>query len=222
MVVPLVGVDGVRQTVNANLTSAQATWNMRSALNVAALNCLQPRHVMILENYKTFLKTHAKTLTAVNKASLNEFRAKHGASSYRNMQDAYMTQVYNYFALPPALDQFCDAALMVSNELAAVPAGQLENFATRALPQLEAVFEGFFRSYEQYRRDVAAWDAQYNPNRGAYGPAPSQTLTAGYATQGTVGTIPSSNVPRAVTETAVPPSTAVANTGTPPKEGPTP
>ncbi len=219
MTIPLVGVDGVRQTVNAHLTPAQATWNMRSALNVAALNCLEPRHVMILENYKSFLKTHAKTLSAANKASLNEFRAKHGASSYRNMQDAYMTQVYNYFALPPALDQFCDAALMVSNELAAVPAGQLESFSTRALPQLEAVFEGFFRSYEQYRRDVAAWDAQYNPNRGLYGATSSQNLTAGYATPGATS---GSDVPTTIKETVVPPSTAAANTGNTPKEGPTP
>lgn len=160
MIIPRVGTDGVRQTVNANLTTAQKVWNLRSALNVAALNCLDLKHAPILENYKVLLKSHASALAAANRTLASEFRQKYGAT-YRDVQDSYMTQVYNYFALPPAIDEFCDMSLTVSNELSTVPKGGLDAFAATALPRIEGVFENFFRAYEQYRIDVAAWDARY-------------------------------------------------------------
>mgnify|MGYP003687401911 FL=1 len=76
-----------------------------------------------------------------------------------------MTRVYNYFALPPALPAFCDVAHQIGQEIVDVPAGQLHVFAETALPRMEAVYEEFFSSYEQYRVDLAAWEAQYGPNR---------------------------------------------------------
>jgi len=172
MVIPRIGADGVRQTVNANLTPAQTTWNLRSALNVAALNCLETKHMGILSNYKAFLVNHAGSLSATNRALSSEFRLKFG-STYRDVQDSYMTQVYNYFALPPALDKFCDVSLEVSNDLRAVPKGQLDLFAATALPRIETVFENFYRSYEQYRTELAAWDARYG--------RPAVSSPAGYS-----------------------------------------
>ena len=172
MVIPRVGFDGVRQTVNANLTPAQTTWNLRSALNVAALNCLESQHAGILPNYKAFLETHASALSASNRALASEFRQKYGAT-YRDVQDSYMTQVYNYFALPPAQDAFCDVALTVSNELQLVEKGNLDIFSAMALPRIEGAFENFFRAYEQYRVDLAAWDARY-------GPPPTTPTVTGY------------------------------------------
>jgi len=191
MIVPPIGADGVRQTVNAHLTPAQMTWNLRSALNVAALNCLEAEHAGILSNYKVFLTTHAGGLAATNKTVAGEFRKKFGAS-YRDMQDSYMTQVYNYFALPPALDNFCDMSLTVSDELRAVPKGQLDAFAAGALPRIEGVFENFYRSYEQYRVDVAAWDARYGRAGGSaqnYTSAP-QSLGAIAPGGATAATLP--------------------------------
>lgn len=173
MAIPMVGVDGVRQTVNANLTPAQTTWNLRSALNVAALNCLGPSHAAILPNYKSFLDRNVRKLSATNRALQSEFRQKYGPT-YRDVQDSYMTQVYNYFALPPAIDEFCDAALAVSTEALAVESADLDLFAARSLPRIESVFEDFFRSYEQYRIDLAAWNSEY-------GPPSIQTTVAGYA-----------------------------------------
>ncbi|MEO9669969.1 MAG: hypothetical protein ABJF80_03955, partial [Marinomonas sp.] len=67
------------------------------------------------------------------------------------------------FALPPALPAFCDEALAVSRDVGAVPRGQLSGFVTTALPRMEGVFGRFYNSYEQYRVDVAAWDAKYAP-----------------------------------------------------------
>ena len=65
--VPPLGANGVRQTVNANLSPTQATWNFRSAYNVAALNCLKPEHADILVGYRAFLKSHARGLKVMRR-----------------------------------------------------------------------------------------------------------------------------------------------------------
>lgn len=160
LVVPSVDAQGVRRTVNTGLSSAQATWNLRSAYNVAALNCMQPEHAQIVVNYRAFLKAHTRRLAAVNKLVDDEFKGKFGPR-FIAPREAYMTQVYNYFALPPTLPAFCDAVLAMSNEAAGVSSAELESFAVRSLPNVEAVFLQFYRSYEQYRDDLSAWQAKY-------------------------------------------------------------
>ncbi len=160
LVVPPMLPSGLHQTVNTSVTPAQTTWNLRSAYNVAALNCQAPQHAAILTNYRQFLKSHAKTLTAANKAVDTEFKARHGAK-FIGPRETYMTQVYNFYALPPTLPTFCDAALAMSAEASTVPPAELEAFAARALPRLDAVFETFYRSYDQYRADLLAWESRY-------------------------------------------------------------
>lgn len=160
LTVPTVDALGVRQTVNAGLTSAQTTWNLRSAYNVAALNCTDPQHLAMAERYGEFLKTHARELSATNRALDSEFRQKYGPG-YKDVRDRYMTQVYNYFAMPPVLDRFCAAAFNVSTDLMTVGKGDLDVAAATLLPQLETVFLNFFTEYEAYSVAAAAWDASY-------------------------------------------------------------
>ncbi len=162
LALPAIQYDGVRHTVNYGLTPARTTWNLRSALNVAALNCLELEYDPILQGYKALLSTQARGLSAANRTLEQEFRQKYGAG-FRDVLDGYMTQVYNYFALPAARKNFCDTSLAITQELALVAPGDLDAFAARSLPRIEAVFEDFFRSYEQYRVNLAQWDNQYGP-----------------------------------------------------------
>ena len=163
MTIPMVAAaSGVRQTVNANLTPAQTTWNLRSALNVAALNCVEPEYFGLVDNYGAFLKRNAKELSATNRALQSEFRQRYGAT-FRDVQDSYMTQVYNYFALPPAKTDFCNVAYAIGSEITQIEPANLDTYASAALPRIEAVFEDFFRAYERYRVDLQAWDSQYGP-----------------------------------------------------------
>ncbi len=173
MNIPTLGVDGVRQTVNAHLTPNQTLWNFRSAYNVAALNCLRPQDADIVVNYRTFLKKHARGLTAANRGVDTEFKGKYGAR-FIAPREAYMTQVYNYFANPVTLRAFCDATLTMSRSLQVVPPADLPGFSAVELPKIEQVFEAFFRAYEQYRADAANWDAKYAPH-----PVVSSAVTAG-------------------------------------------
>lgn len=177
MAIPAVGLDGTRLTVNTGLTAAQTTWNLRSALNVAALNCDEPQYAAILGNYSSFLDRFERPLRATSGKVLEEFRAKHGRSAGQSHFDNYMTQVYNYFALPPAIGPFCNAALAVSTDSTLVAVADLDSFAARALPQLEAVFDDFFRSYENYERNLASWNATYG-----FDAIPGTALPAGFRT----------------------------------------
>jgi hypothetical protein len=159
---PLIGSDGIRRTLNYGITPDQTLWNLRAAYNVAALNCLRPEHADILVGYKAFLKTHAKALTAANKAVDSEFKAKYG-TRFIPPREAYMTQVYNFYASPPTVGGFCDAALLMARDSMTVPSTGLKDFAAVQLPRLDNVFEQFFRAYEQWKTDAALWDAKYAP-----------------------------------------------------------
>jgi hypothetical protein len=72
-----------------------------------------------------------------------------------------MTAVYNHFALPATMGEFCDATMAVARDAATVPPAELEAFAVRSLPNIEIVFDAFYRRYDQYRTDLAIWKAQY-------------------------------------------------------------
>ena len=154
------GPDGVRLSVNRGISPAQALWNLRSGYNVAALNCRDPKHAEIVVNYRAFLKNHAKTLRATNLKVDAEWRAKYGAGFVRP-REKFMTEVYNHFAVPPIMPAFCDAALAMSKDAKAVKSANLTAFAATALPSLEIVFDDFYKRYDQWRADMAAWDVKW-------------------------------------------------------------
>jgi hypothetical protein len=166
---------GVRQTVNTAISAPQKLWNLRSAYNVAALNCQDPRHAPILAGYRTFLTSHARTLTAANRALEQEFKTRYG-TGFARTRDVYMTQVYNYYALPVTLAAFCDAALAMNAEVQGVKSADLEAFAGRMIPEIDRVFEYFFLSYEQYRTDLSGWQARYAPPPAAVSLSPFPAL----------------------------------------------
>ncbi len=179
-VTPPYGVDGRRITPNTGINETETIWHMRSALNVAALNCVTAQYLPITDNYNLFLDTHKKALNKANIAIEAKFRKEHG-SDYRRIRDTHSTQVYNFFSLPPVKQEFCDVALAVSQQLALTPTDQLEVFAFGGLRQMEDVFERFFAAYDQYQRDLYAWYVEYAPER-ASAFAPANQGGNGYAT----------------------------------------
>ncbi len=160
LIIPPKDASGVRPTVNSGASAMQKVWNFRSAYNVAALNCRDPKHAAILVNYKAFLKVHAKGLLAANRAVDTEFRGRHGAA-FVKPREAYMTRVYNFYALPPTTPAFCDAAVGVSNDVKLAKPGTLVAVVGTALPRLDAVIEDFYNRYDQWKIDGAAWDTKY-------------------------------------------------------------
>lgn len=174
MAYPPLKADGLRYSVNRGISPNQAAWNLRSGYNVAALGCYDPKHKDILINYKAFLKTNAKTLAVLNKAVDAEWRQKYGAG-FVKPREKFMTEVYNHFAAPPTMPAFCDAMLALSREAKLVKPAEITAFATRSLPNVEIVFDDFFRRFDQYRVDLAAWQAKW----GDAVPGSAMTLPAG-------------------------------------------
>lgn len=146
--------DGSYPTPNRALSSAAAAWHLRSALNVAALQC-NVSDPTVVANYNALIKTQAKSLAAAHKAISAEYKA--GGGDWEDRFDDTMTRLYNFFAQPPVQAEFCARAVPMIASAAALPAGAFESFATGALPQLDQPFIDFYRRYDLYRVELAAW-----------------------------------------------------------------
>ena len=94
-------------------TADEAVWNFRSGWNVAALNCTRPQHAPMLEGYQAPSSTPYQgswpQSTPRSTGNIRQLQSTDRAATAA--REAYMTQVYNYFALPPARGGLCDAAL---------------------------------------------------------------------------------------------------------------
>ncbi|MBO9376572.1 SPOR domain-containing protein [Sphingomonas histidinilytica] len=167
--------NGGYRTVNAGVSDTEAVWHLRSALNVAALSCDRTGKTGITANYNKMLGHQRKALAAAYKAE----GARFGSAS---ATDAHVTQVYNFFAQPPAQARFCAVATGVAAEAAALPAEKLPGFAPGALDRLAAPFSEFYDAYARYKVELAAWE------KGDHGPARAATAFAMAPAAATVAT----------------------------------
>lgn len=171
MTMPTRGPDGKRMTVNSDLSDDQLVWNLRSAWNVAALNCLTPEYDPILQGYRAFLTKNVKPLKAINnrieKTYTSRFRVKRDAMIAR---DGYTTKVYNFFAEPAARAGFCRAALDMANRSIAAPPTDPVAFSRANFDGLMVPFEQFFDEFEVYQQAAADWDAKWGALYGASQP----------------------------------------------------
>ena len=170
MVIPPLAGDGKHLTVLRGLNDDQRLWYFRSAWNVAALNCVGPEYQPILDGYGAFLKANVKTLKVTNQRIDKGFRSDFpGGSNAIKAREKLMTSVYNFFALPPARAEFCQAAMQIAAMSVAMPKPDAmalsANFAL-----FEAPFENFFNAYGQYQRGSAEWDIRYGTRYGASQP----------------------------------------------------
>ena len=107
MTIPPLGLDGVRATPNRGLSRDEQIWHFRSALNVAALNCQVPIWGRIATEYNKFIVIHKAILSRTSKAVDREYVARYPGKNGLRVRDTRMTDLYNYFALPPVRAQYC-------------------------------------------------------------------------------------------------------------------
>jgi hypothetical protein len=163
MQIPPFGIDGVRETPNRILSVDESIWHFRSAINVAALTCGGIVWDPIATNYNSYLKLHKVRLAKTGKAVDAEYKVRYPGQNHLRVRDGKMTQLYNYFSLPPVKQQFCDMALLKSQEVNALPVAALPEYSVAALKDIDAIFLRFFDEFAVYQRDVAAWDMKYAP-----------------------------------------------------------
>lgn len=170
MTIPPVGLDGIRVTPNRGLSRDEQIWHFRSALNVAALNCQGPVWGQIATEYNKFIVIHKVLLSKTSKSVDREYVKRYPKQNGLRIRDTRMTDLYNYFALPPVRGQYCDMALRKLQEANQVPKEALPEYAMGSLADIDNVFVNFYETYVKYELDLADWNMKYAP-KPAYSPA---------------------------------------------------
>lgn len=171
---PGYGADGVRITPNRNLSREEAIWNFRAAINVAALNCQGPVWGQIAQNYNQMIVMHKVQLTKTNAALDNEYRRRYPGQNALRVRDTRSTELYNYFALPPVREEYCNLGLRKSQEALLVPLAGFADFSIAGLGEIDGIYLNFYDAYAQYERDIVDWNLRYGPQ-----PAPVTAFTPG-------------------------------------------
>lgn len=161
--IPIVGLDGIRTTPNRFLSRDEQIWHFRSALNVAALNCQGPVWGQIAVQYNNFIKVHKKDLAKTSKAVDREYVKRYPGQNGLRMRDTKLTDLYNYFALPPVRAEYCDTALRKVTEVNLLPVAAFADYAIAGITEIDGIFIRFFDAYAQYERDLADWNMKYAP-----------------------------------------------------------
>ena len=160
---PSYGPDGLRITPNRGLSRDEAIWNFRAAVNVAALNCQGPVWGVIAQNYNRMIVMHKVRLGQSNTTVDNEYRKRFVGQNALRVRDTRTTELYNYFALPPIREQFCNTALRKSEEALTVPVAAFPEYAIGGLTDIDGLFLSFYDAYAQYELDLADWKLKYGP-----------------------------------------------------------
>ncbi|MEQ1509732.1 MAG: hypothetical protein ABL909_04930 [Sphingopyxis sp.] len=154
--IPAADATGRRMTLNVGHGPEQSLWQMRIALNVAALNCRGPNEAALVANYTRFLNANNAANSRAERWVIADQGRRNGTNGIA-ARDALSTRLYNYFAQPPVLADFCRTATSVMALAAAEPTAMIMPFAAARLPELDQPFVNFYDAYDRYRSDLAAW-----------------------------------------------------------------
>jgi hypothetical protein len=115
---------------------AHLLWNLRSGLNVAALQCQFAPWLRTVPNYNGILAHHSAELAQAYTALNGYFTRVHGAGRGQKAFDDYSTITYNNFAALQAQVGFCQTASNISKAALQAPKGGLATIAQRRMREL--------------------------------------------------------------------------------------
>ncbi len=116
---------------------AAVLWNLRSGLNVAALQCQFEPTSMTLNNYNAILFDHAEELKKGYDALTKYFvRTAGSVKAGQTALDQFGTRVYSSFSTVSAQLGFCQAANEIGHEAIFIPRGYLGEFAEMRMRKL--------------------------------------------------------------------------------------
>jgi hypothetical protein len=132
-----------KAVIMRNMTPAEAEanaiWNIRAALNVAALQCQYSKYLATTPNYNAFLKHHADEMKNAQATLMAHFKRYDGAKATASF-DTYLTKTYNSYSTLDAQYQFCEAAGVIGRQVLVIPKGKLGVEALQHMPQIRAAF----------------------------------------------------------------------------------
>jgi hypothetical protein len=122
---------------NAAEQKAALVWSLRSALNVAALQCGFEPALRTFENYNALLVNNREEL-ASSYVTLTEYfkRTAKTVKAGQSALDSYGTRVYSGFSAVAGQLNFCTSAGKIGSAAIFAPRGQLGSFAQKRLREL--------------------------------------------------------------------------------------
>ena len=116
---------------------AGLTWNLRSALNVAALQCDFAPMLLTTDNYNAMLKDHKDELQAAfNTLNAYFIRTAKTKAAGQTAFDRFGTRTYSAFSTVAAQFGFCQTASKVGREVVFAPRGKMGDVAVNYMREL--------------------------------------------------------------------------------------
>lgn len=116
---------------------AALVWNLRAALNVAALQCDFEKTLLAPENYNGMLTNHKLELKDTYDTLTKYFlRTAGGVKAGQQELDRFGTRVYSGFSTISAQYSFCQTAGSIGREALFTPRGQLYRLAENRMREL--------------------------------------------------------------------------------------
>lgn len=145
-------------TPNRDLYGERAFWNVRIALNAAAIGCRGPQAPQLVADYNQLLERHIPLVRSSETfviASLARSSGSNGIAA----RDKLSTRLFNYFAQPPVQAEFCPVAAAVAAELTQATSDHAMRRSTAWLARLDQPFVDFYHAYDRYQVRLVAWKA---------------------------------------------------------------
>lgn len=148
---------------------ASLVWNMRAALNVAALQCQFEPTLLTVPNYNAVLVDHRDELKAAFDALTKYYtRTAKTKAAGQSTLDQYGTRTYSSFVTVAGQLPFCQTAASIGREAIFLPRGQFGTLAANRMAELRASLLGVaaeqgitrsgFLSAALPRLDKQCWD----------------------------------------------------------------
>jgi hypothetical protein len=116
--------------------NAGLLWNLRAALNVAALQCDFEPTLLTTSNYNAMLAQHRIELGSAFKTVGDYFIRTQGPKLGQKQFDQYGTRTYSAFSTVQAQRNFCQTAGSVGRDAIFAPRGQLYRVAQARMGEL--------------------------------------------------------------------------------------
>jgi hypothetical protein len=114
---------------------AALVWNLRSGLNVAALQCQFDETLLTRDQYNAMLDNHRTELAQAYQVLSNYFKRTDKRAGQTKL-DQYGTRTYSGFSTVQGQLTFCQTASSVGREAIFAPRGQLHRVAENRMREL--------------------------------------------------------------------------------------
>lgn len=122
----------------ASEINAGLVWNLRAALNVAALQCQFEPTLLSISNYNAMIAHHDAELDAAQAALLGYFQRTVGKGKPGQMaSDQYGTRIYSGYSTVQAQRGFCQAAALVGRQAIFANRGTLHDVARSGIGSIK-------------------------------------------------------------------------------------